>query len=338
MGFRFFKRIKLAPGITMNMSKSGPSFSFGPKGMKYTVGANGTRTTLGVPGTGLYYTQYNKKGDKGKPSPPPVPQQLPEFGFFRQICSSPEEKNLYQGLKHFLGGNETEAYRFLQQNTSSVDSYFMCGFIALGRHEYSKAETYFDFCFQRIVELGQEIKRLGGDFEMLLEITEFIEVPVDTNRRGLVLSMVEAYQHQNKYQKALQLLTDMWNSNPSDKVILLSMTDLVSNSAMATTDELEDIAELTADINNDEPIDTNILYLRAYVLYRLGLRDAAIHIMGDLNKKKKGRPKELLLCARYMRGRMYEEAGEVKKANKDYQAVYVEDSRFQDVSSRLGIN
>jgi tetratricopeptide (TPR) repeat protein len=335
MGFRFFKRIKLMPGVTMNLSKSAPSFSFGPRGMKYTVGASGTRTTLGIPGTGLYYTKLNSRKKKNQDQAPPPPQSLAEAGFFRQLFSSPEEKSLLQGMRKFLEGNQAEAYQVLQQNANSVDSQFMCGFIALGQKKYEQAERHFRFCQQRLGELGQTIKKLGGDFEMLLEVTEFIEAPVLADQRGLTLAMVEAYQHQDKYQLALQTLTEIWNSNPSDKVILLSLTDLVANSLSCTNEELKEIAELTSDVENQEPIDANILYLRAYVLYRLGLKDAAIKLMGAVARKKKDRPRELLLCAKYMRGQMYEEIGETKKANKDYQEVYAEDPQFEDVAAKL---
>lgn len=341
MGLRFFKRITIAPGVSMNLSKSGPSFSFGPRGMKYTVGAKGTRTTLGIPGTGLYYTKFNSRKSKqpGSSQTPDrqAPRPIPELGFFQRLFTTPEEKNLQQGLKSFLSGEHAEAYRILQQNPDSVDSHFLCGFIALGREDYTRAEAHLEFCRQRPGELGKAMQKLGGDFEMLLEITEFIEAPVLADQRGLALALVEAYQHQNKYRKALDTLTSIWNSNPCDKIILLSLTDLIASNASSTLDELKEVAELTVDIENNEPIDTNILYLRAYVLYRLGLRDAAIKIMGGIARKKKDRPKELILCAKYMRGRMYEEAGDLKKAGKDYQAVYVEDPRFEDVAARLGL-
>ena len=54
--FRFFRRVKLMPGVTMNLSKSGPSFSFGARGAHVTVGRRGVRRTVGIPGTGLFYT------------------------------------------------------------------------------------------------------------------------------------------------------------------------------------------------------------------------------------------------------------------------------------------
>jgi hypothetical protein len=58
MGFIFRKRIKIAPGITINLSKSGVSTSIGPRGAKLTVGGSrGPRATVGIPGTGLSYSE-----------------------------------------------------------------------------------------------------------------------------------------------------------------------------------------------------------------------------------------------------------------------------------------
>lgn len=67
MGFRFKKVIKIAPGIKLNVSKSGISTSIGPKGATMNVGRHGVRGTVGIPGSGLSYSQQlvNKHG---KPS------------------------------------------------------------------------------------------------------------------------------------------------------------------------------------------------------------------------------------------------------------------------------
>ena len=56
MPLRFFRRIRIAPGVSVNLSKSGASFSVGPRGAKVTVGPKGIRRTVGIPGTGVYYT------------------------------------------------------------------------------------------------------------------------------------------------------------------------------------------------------------------------------------------------------------------------------------------
>jgi hypothetical protein len=50
--FRFRRTFKIVPGVRFNLSKSGASVSFGPRGLHYTVGPKGTRTTVGLPGSG----------------------------------------------------------------------------------------------------------------------------------------------------------------------------------------------------------------------------------------------------------------------------------------------
>lgn len=67
MGFRFTKRIKIIPGVSINLGKKNVSVSVGPRGAKFTAGTAGTRTTLGIPGTGIYYSQkLNKKTQSSK--------------------------------------------------------------------------------------------------------------------------------------------------------------------------------------------------------------------------------------------------------------------------------
>jgi hypothetical protein len=56
--FRFYRRVKIFPGLSVNISKSGPSLSVGMRGAHVTVGRSGVRKTVGIPGTGIYYTSY----------------------------------------------------------------------------------------------------------------------------------------------------------------------------------------------------------------------------------------------------------------------------------------
>jgi hypothetical protein len=52
MGFRFNRRFRLAPGVTLNVGKR----SVGRRGAHLTVGTRGNRATVGLPGTGVYWT------------------------------------------------------------------------------------------------------------------------------------------------------------------------------------------------------------------------------------------------------------------------------------------
>lgn len=56
MGFRFRKYIRLAPGLKINISKSGASATLGGKGAAVNVGKGGVRATVGLPGSGMSYT------------------------------------------------------------------------------------------------------------------------------------------------------------------------------------------------------------------------------------------------------------------------------------------
>ena len=96
MNFRFWRRIRIAPGVTLNLSKSGGSLSFGPRGAKFTVGSRGKRATVGIPGTGLFYTTTLPGGRSGgrrsaSYSGPAVPTVCPEdrltLGFFKRLIT-----------------------------------------------------------------------------------------------------------------------------------------------------------------------------------------------------------------------------------------------------------
>ncbi len=57
--FRFYRRMSIFPGLSVNVSKSGPSLTVGMRGAHVTVGSNGIRRTVGIPGTGIYYTSHS---------------------------------------------------------------------------------------------------------------------------------------------------------------------------------------------------------------------------------------------------------------------------------------
>ena len=68
MGLRLFRRIKIAPGISINLSKSGLSASAGVRGAHVTLGPRGVRRTVGIPGTGISYTDSSSAGSRPRRS------------------------------------------------------------------------------------------------------------------------------------------------------------------------------------------------------------------------------------------------------------------------------
>jgi hypothetical protein len=55
MGWRFQRRKKLLPGMTLNLGKRSASLSVGPRGAKVSAGSRGVGATLTLLGTGLAY-------------------------------------------------------------------------------------------------------------------------------------------------------------------------------------------------------------------------------------------------------------------------------------------
>lgn len=86
MGIRFRKRIKILPGIHVNISKSGTSLNVGPRGANVSIGKNGTYLNAGIPGTGIYSRERISKRKQTRQD--------------RQIEAT---SNISQGEESFIG-------------------------------------------------------------------------------------------------------------------------------------------------------------------------------------------------------------------------------------------
>ena len=62
MGFRFRRSLRLAPGIRINLSKTGASLSLGRRGATLNFSGRGTKATVGLPGSGLSYSTMIQPG------------------------------------------------------------------------------------------------------------------------------------------------------------------------------------------------------------------------------------------------------------------------------------
>ena len=60
--FRFRKSVKIAPGVKLNLSKSGGSLSLGGRGATVNINSRGVRSTYSIPGTGISYVAQTSSG------------------------------------------------------------------------------------------------------------------------------------------------------------------------------------------------------------------------------------------------------------------------------------
>ena len=71
MALRIRKSIKIAPGVKINLSKSGISTSLGVKGATVNLSKRGTRVTTGISGTGISSSKlYKSKTKQAAPTQP----------------------------------------------------------------------------------------------------------------------------------------------------------------------------------------------------------------------------------------------------------------------------
>lgn len=64
MPTRFRRTFTLFPGVKVNVSKGGMSFTVGKKGFHLNFSKRGVRQTVGLPGSGISHTSYLYKNDQ----------------------------------------------------------------------------------------------------------------------------------------------------------------------------------------------------------------------------------------------------------------------------------
>ena len=109
---RLWRRVRVAPGVTINLSKGGPSVSVGPSGSKVTFGRRGVRQTVGIPGTGVYATrQLSRTSSHPHRGSARTPEAAPPAGDSTAVAvatapapaSVDDQVELYYGFATIVG-------------------------------------------------------------------------------------------------------------------------------------------------------------------------------------------------------------------------------------------
>lgn len=99
MGLKFHKRIKIAPGVKINITHKGiSSVSVGGKGATVNLGKKGVNATTSIPGTGLSYIHKLSGGASSKQN---VIEQVPSTE--QQNIESPKTEEAHRKISFLLG-------------------------------------------------------------------------------------------------------------------------------------------------------------------------------------------------------------------------------------------
>lgn len=353
MGFRLYRRMKIAPGISLNFSKSGISTSFGGRGAHVTLGRRGIRRTIGVPGTGMYYTHVDgwTHGNKSTrrrsssrrqsapptPPPPPAPKNPLDLSFFRRLITPPEEKALVDGCKAYVAGDKRKALSELLHATHLADGAFLAGFLAFDAKQLDKAEQCLQQAATRQKTLGQYFGKYGVHLQLDLPITESVTAHIHPCKRGVLMGLAEVYQALHRPEKALNCLKQLRKDKSDDIVVNLSIAELAMETSPHDKRLAKQIVELAGDVQNDSTTHAALMFYKAQALRTLGLYTAAREVLTAACRKKKDRNEHLLRAIRYERACVYEDQGRSTQARREFEKLYAEDPSFEDVGKRLGL-
>lgn len=345
MSFRFWRRIKIAPGVTLNLSKSGGSLSLGPRGAKFTVGPRGMRGTAGIPGTGLFYTKkLSSKKHRGKRQTPeavPVPtvplKDRLNLGFFKRLITPKADQAFVDGCREWVAGNEKTALEFLKDADHLADGAFLAGFLALKKSRFETAVR----CFKRAVKKHNSLGKYFNKYEisatMYLPVTEEVTASVEPDLRGVLLGLVEAHQYLKQWREALECLKKLRSLEPEDVVIKLSLAELLITFKPDDPKTLKTIIQLAEKIQNESSVHATLMFYQARALVKLGLRHGALKVLTAALRRKKERPEDLLLALRYERAHLYGHLGKKRQARADFEKIFVDAPKYKDVAKILGI-
>jgi len=337
MGYmRFWRRVKIAPGLTLNLSKSGGSLSFGPRGAKYTVGPRGRRATVGIPGTGLFYTQTASSGrrsgsgrrTKAAQAPMVPPESRLTMGFFKRLVTPAGEKAFVDGCRALAQGHYRAALPYFEEATHLTDGAFAAGFLYLKQERTDKAIPLLEQTARDYRELGRYFGKYGLTLTLNLPITEEAEAHVGPTLRGALLTLVEAYQIAEDWDAAYKCLQRLRKLEPGDAVILLSMVELLWQANHGNDETCRHIVRLTRDIGNDNYVHTALRLYKARALNGLNMHTAARDLLTETLRRRKDRAADLLNALRYERALAYRGLGHEKRAAADMERIFAADPDF----------
>ncbi|MCC5957603.1 MAG: DUF4236 domain-containing protein [Natronohydrobacter sp.] len=187
MALRFWRRVRLAPGVTLNLLKSTASLSFGPRGAKYTISPRG-----------------NRAGRGGAAPAPSVPQRdRLKLGFFQRLMTPAEEQRFIDGIRALNDGDQDAALAALEGAGDLPDAVWMAGMIRLRREELDRARAHFEQALARLGELGTLFAKYEIAAQASLPITSDIFAHVLPRERGTRLALVEIAPLEGRHAEAM---------------------------------------------------------------------------------------------------------------------------------------
>ena len=350
MPFRFFRRIRIAPGVTLNLSKGGASISVGPRGAKFTVGTSGTRATAGLPGTGLHYTVVNPHKNLASGSRrqsrsssdnarAPAPAKL---SWLKRLSMPKSEQAFVQGWQAW---SEEQVNRALDLFLSvpsdaapGADAAWSAAVIYTQQEQFGLAANLLEGALQTPQRIGSTFAEHGLMPTLYVDVAPDVEASMSPTAYSARLLLSELQQSQGESAQALKTLQPLLPRSPdagADPVVLAAFGELAIE--VNDVEAQQRFLTLAAALANDTPVHTVVMYYRAQALVNQSLANAALEVLTPALRRTKDRSQELLLNIRHLRAQVYQTLGRKARARADLERIYAADPGFEGVAEALGV-
>jgi tetratricopeptide (TPR) repeat protein len=333
MGFRVRKSIKIAPGIRMNVGKSGIGYSAGVRGARVSRSATGRVTrTLSLPGTGLSHSQ-TLSGSRSRSTPSrsgstrlgaPAPVAPPKPG----MLASAAEKALFKAV--VAGTPDPSALPKIGREHSDyrVLAAAMEGFLQLQVGNNTRARELLAWVFAQRQELaGHEfVRKYLAAMTITVEVAPAISVELPFGMSTVALAVAELHQDAGDLDVAIETVERI---DPPTTIAALSLAELYVAAARHG-----DVVDVTNQITNVDDATALLCVFRGVALRETGFADAAREAFKEALKSK-SRTAAIRHRAYIERALTYMAQNKNAMARKHLERVLAEDASAPGIAEAL---
>lgn len=300
MGFRFRKSFKIAPGVKLNMSKSGFGMSAGVKGARIGVNSKGRGySSVGIPGTGISHTSYSKKA---------------------------KTNNVVSKSSGNSGSGKVVLWIIGIIFGIAVPPLGFVMLVGIGIYYYTRNKSPKYQAEKRIKDAEKLI--VSGSFEEAEKLLrEAIALDVTIPRLNFLMGVV--LNNQGKHTEAIAYLEKHLLSAPGDEQVFIAFAN-----CFYETKKYDKVISLiqSASINWEENL--KLIQLLGMSFSAKGHHDMAIDVFKKAPLRKRNLDQDLIEL-HYNLGLTYENADDPKNALKHYKKVYAYDMGYKDVKEKV---
>ena len=312
---RFHRSVRIGKLVRLNVGKRGIGVSVGVKGLRAGIGSRGAYTSVGVPGTGLYSVNYMRQRSKAnKPAPrvtsdssnaslgilePPLDIRRPGAGWTGAAVLCILIGLAYHPL--IVVGLGIVAYLIYRGQTPGGKAFSN---FAQGSRAYS-AGAY---------------DTAAEAFRQALE-----EYPSATRVNG---ALGAALRRAGKAEEAVLPLEAYRELCPGPEA------DLELSHALCGCERYQEAVPLLQGLPEPLSQAPPIVNMLGLTFISMGKPQLAIEALKKGPVLKRTWDDDKIMC-HYLLGMAYKDAGEKRKALREFNKVYAQDSTFMDVKEHL---